>query len=104
MLREREREREPGLLQTSKIESFAAINVIAVKGPTLREKCTNAELFLARISLYSVNLFLVNLRFHFEYRKIHTKNNPVSGHFSRSASPRGTSGFWRYRTIKYYFN
>ena len=46
----------------------------------LCEKCPNTEFFLVRIFLYSE----VNLQIQFEYRKIWTRKNSVSGHFSRS--------------------
>ena len=49
-------------------------------------KCANTEVFLVRIFLYSdwIRRFTVNLRIQSENRKIRTRNNSVSGHFSRS--------------------
>ena len=54
----------------------------------LREKCPNTEFFLVRIFLYSV-----------EYRKIRSRNNSVSGHFSRSVVEDGRQKFYSHFLI-----
>ena len=59
---------------------------------TLREKCPNTELFLVHIFLYlnwirvfelNTEIYSVDLRIQFKYRKIWSRKNPVFRQFSR---------------------
>ena len=59
---------------------------------SLREKCPNTELFLVHIFLYlnwirvfelNTEIYSVDLRIQFKYRKIWSRKNPVFRQFSR---------------------
>ena len=54
---------------------------------SLREECPNTEVFFGPYFLVlelNMEIYRVNLRIQFEYRKIRTRKNSVVGHFSRS--------------------